>query len=131
MEELITLPGVGRKTANVILGHVHGTPGMVVDTHVRRLARRLGLTRSIDPVRIESDLQRLLPPAEWTRFSMRLILHGRQVCLARAPRCSRCALLPECPQVGVAAKITYREPSTAFRTRPKRWLKSSVGDEKS
>ena len=105
MEDLVTLPGVGRKTANVILGHVHGAPGMVVDTHVRRLSRRLGLTRSLDPTQIEIDLQKLLPPTEWTAFSMRLILHGRQVCFARAPRCSSCALLPECPQIGVAANI--------------------------
>jgi endonuclease-3 len=78
---------------------------MVVDTHVRRLSRRLGLTRSLDPTQIEIDLQKLLPPTEWTAFSMRLILHGRQVCFARAPRCSSCALLPECPQIGVAANI--------------------------
>jgi endonuclease-3 len=105
LKDLVTLPGVGRKTANVILGHVHGAPGMVVDTHVRRLSRRLGLTRSLDPTQIEIDLQKLLPPTEWTAFSMRLILHGRQVCFARAPRCSSCALLPECPQIGVAANI--------------------------
>jgi endonuclease-3 len=124
MEDLVTLPGVGRKTANVILGHVHGAPGMVVDTHVRRLSRRLGLTRSLDPARIEIDLQRLLPPAEWTAFSMRLILHGRQVCFARAPRCSDCALLPDCPQLGVAAKI--RTQSRALRLE-----RNAVADEKS
>jgi endonuclease-3 len=105
MEDLVTLPGVGRKTANVILGHVHGVPGMVVDTHVRRLSRRLGLTRSLDPEKIELDLQRLLQSSEWTGFSMRLILHGRRVCFAHAPRCAQCALLPDCPQVGVAAAI--------------------------
>jgi endonuclease III len=103
MEDLVTLPGVGRKTANVILGHIHGQPGMVVDTHVRRLSRRLGLTRKIDPDKIEIDLQRLLPPSEWTGFSMRLILHGRRVCFARGPRCADCALLADCPQIGVAA----------------------------
>jgi len=101
MEDLITLPGVGRKTANVILGHVHGQPGLVVDTHVRRLSRRLGLTRNMDPEKIELDLQRMLPPSEWSSFSMRLILHGRNVCFARAPRCATCALLPDCPQIGV------------------------------
>jgi endonuclease III len=106
MEDLVTLPGVGRKTANVILGHIHGQPGMVVDTHVRRLSRRLGLTRETDADKIEIDLQRLLPPNEWTSFSMRLILHGRRVCLARAPRCAECALLPECPQIGVAPAIS-------------------------
>jgi endonuclease III len=105
MEDLVTLPGVGRKTANVILGHVHGQPGMVVDTHVRRLSRRLGLTRHLEPEKIEVDLQKLLPPSEWTGFSMRLILHGRRVCFARAPHCPQCSLLPDCPQIGVAAAI--------------------------
>ena len=105
MEDLVTLPGVGRKTANVILGHIHGEPGMVVDTHVRRLSRRLGVTRNLDPNKIEIDLQRLLAPTEWTAFSMRLILHGRRVCFARAPRCAQCALLPDCPQIDVAAAI--------------------------
>ncbi len=101
MEDLVTIPGVGRKTANVILGHVFGRPGMVVDTHVRRLARRMGFTRNADPVKIEADLQRLMPPAQWTPFSMRLILHGRNVCLARRPRCGECSLSGDCPRVGV------------------------------
>ena len=104
MEELVTLPGVGRKTANVLLGHVFGRPGLVVDTHVRRLAQRLGLTRESDPEKIEHDLQALLEPAEWTPFSMRLILHGRTVCFARKPRCEICALAADCPRVGVAEK---------------------------
>jgi endonuclease III len=108
MEDLVTLPGVGRKTANVILGHIHSQPAMVVDTHVRRLSRRLGLTRNVDPDKIEIDLQRLLPPSGWTGFSMRLILHGRSICFARGPRCADCALLPECPQIGVAAAIRAR-----------------------
>jgi endonuclease-3 len=118
MEDLVTLPGVGRKTANVILGHVHGVPGMVVDTHVRRLSRRLGLTRSLDPEKIEQDLQRLLQSSEWTGFSMRLILHGRRVCFARTPRCAQCALLPDCPQAGVAAAI-----------RSHRRERAAIGDE--
>ena len=101
MEDLVTLPGVGRKTANVLLGHVFGQPGLVVDTHVRRLAYRLGLTRQTDPDQIELDLQKLLPPDQWTPFSMRLILHGRRVCIARRPRCEECKLLPDCPRVGV------------------------------
>ena len=101
MEDLVSLTGVGRKTANVLSGHVFGHPGMVVDTHVRRLARRLGLTRASDPDKIELDLQRLLPPSEWTPFSMRLILHGRQVCSVRGPRCEACTLRPDCPQIGV------------------------------
>ncbi|HKD65201.1 MAG TPA: endonuclease III [Candidatus Binataceae bacterium] len=105
MEDLVTLPGVGRKTANVLLGHVFGEPGLVVDTHVRRVAFRLGLTKQSDPDRIEQDLQKLLPPKQWTPFSMRLILHGRQVCFARGPRCTQCALNPECPRVGVKTAL--------------------------
>jgi len=101
MDELVTLPGVGRKTANVILGHVWGEPGMVVDTHVRRVAYRLGLTTHREPEKIELDLHKLLPPSEWTAFSMRLILHGRRVCSARRPRCDACALAPDCPRIGV------------------------------
>jgi endonuclease-3 len=102
------LPGVGRKTANVLLGHVFGEPGLVVDTHVRRLSLRLGLTRNTDPEKIESDLQRILPLSDWTPFSMRLILHGRRVCFARSPQCERCALIADCPQVGVAANVKAR-----------------------
>jgi endonuclease III len=89
----------------VLLGHVFGQPGLVVDTHVRRVAYRLGLTREEDPDRIEEDLQKLLPSQAWTPFSMRLILHGRQICVARAPRCAQCALLPDCPQTGVKTAI--------------------------
>jgi endonuclease-3 len=110
MAELVTLPGVGRKTANVLLGHVFGEPGMVVDTHVRRLAFRLGLTRQTDPDVIELDLQKILPEREWTPFSMRLILHGRRVCIARRPRCESCALLPDCPRGGVKAAMRRPEP---------------------
>ncbi|HVA40425.1 MAG TPA: endonuclease III, partial [Candidatus Binataceae bacterium] len=102
MEDLLTLPGVGRKTANVLLGHVFGQPGLVVDTHVRRLALRLGLTRETDPGKIERDLHSLLEPVEWTPFSMRLILHGRTVCHARKPRCEVCALAVDCPRIAVA-----------------------------
>jgi len=102
MDVLTTLPGVGRKTANVVLGTAFGKPAIFVDTHVRRLANRLGLTVSDDPVVIELDLQKLLPPREWTRFAHRLIHHGRRVCFARKPRCSGCALLRWCPQIGVA-----------------------------
>jgi len=97
MEDLTKLAGVGRKTANVILGHAFKTPGVAVDTHCRRLSRRLGLTRHQDPTKIEKDLNRLLPPQEWTGFSHRLIIHGRRVCYARQPACERCELNSLCP----------------------------------
>jgi endonuclease-3 len=105
MEDLVALPGVGRKTANVILGHVYSQPGIVVDTHVRRLSHRLRLSRKTDPDKIELDLQRLLPSSEWTGFSMRLILHGRKVCFARGPLCAECALWRDCPRVGLSKRI--------------------------
>ncbi len=101
LEELVKLPGIGRKTANVILGDAFDTPGITVDTHVGRLSRRLGLTKHTDPVKVEFALNKLVPQAEWTLFSHRLILHGRTVCFARKPACARCALEPICPKVGV------------------------------
>jgi len=97
MEELTQLAGVGRKTANVILGHVFNIPGIIVDTHCKRVARRLGLTRQQDPTKIERDLSRLLPAKEWTGLSHRLIIHGRRVCYARKPACDRCILNDLCP----------------------------------
>lgn len=96
MDELITLPGVGRKTANVILGNAFGQPSLVVDTHVKRVAKRLGLTRSDDPDLVEHDLQQLMPRSQWTAFSQRLLLHGRYVCLARKPRCHACPIYRHC-----------------------------------
>ena len=101
MEALVKIPGVGRKTANVILGHIYGKPGFVVDTHVRRLTYRLGFTKRTDPAKIEIDMQKILPARDWTPFSMRLILHGRQVCIARKPDCERCAVAGDCPKIGV------------------------------
>jgi len=101
MDALTALPGIGRKTANVVLGTAFGEPAMFVDTHVRRLANRLGLTVEDDPVKIERDLQGLLAPREWTRFAHRMIHHGRQVCLARKPRCDRCPVERWCPRIGV------------------------------
>jgi endonuclease-3 len=101
MDALTALPGIGRKTANVVLGTAFGRPAIFVDTHVRRLANRLGLTVEDDPDRIERDLQALLPQKEWTRFAHRLIHHGRQVCTARRPRCSTCPIARWCPRVGV------------------------------
>ena len=103
MEELTTLPGVGRKTANVILGHAFGKPGVVVDTHVKRVSKRLDLTASDDPVRIEEDLQRLIPEPEWTAASHRLLLHGRYVCVARKPRCAQCVIYALCHWKGKLA----------------------------
>jgi endonuclease III len=100
MEELTRLAGVGRKTANVILGHAFDKPGIIVDTHCKRLARRLELTREEHPDKIEKDLSRLLPPKEWTAFSHRLIIHGRAVCHARSPECGRCVLNGLCPSNG-------------------------------
>jgi endonuclease-3 len=102
MEDLVPLPGVGRKTANVILGSAFGVPGITVDTHVGRLSRRLGLTTHTDPVKVEYDLMELIPKDEWTMFSHRLIFHGRQVCDARKPDCNGCGLAKLCPKVGVA-----------------------------
>lgn len=96
MEALVSLPGVGRKTANVVLGNAFGKPAVIVDTHVRRVVQRVGLSASDDPDRIEEDLQRLMPPDEWTAGSQRLLLHGRYVCLARAPKCRECGLYDLC-----------------------------------
>ncbi|HTL61326.1 MAG TPA: endonuclease III [Nitrospira sp.] len=96
MEDLFTLPGVGRKTANVVLGQAFGQPAIVVDTHVKRVANRLKLTGSEDPDQIEQDLQRLLPPSQWTGFSERLLLHGRYTCIARKPLCNRCRIYDDC-----------------------------------
>ncbi|HZW34769.1 MAG TPA: endonuclease III [Isosphaeraceae bacterium] len=103
LEALTALSGVGRKTANVVLGTAFGrAEGVVVDTHVKRLARRLGLTTSTAPEQIERDLMRVVPRTEWVDLSHRLIQHGRRVCLARRPRCDACALAAICPKVGVA-----------------------------
>jgi endonuclease-3 len=105
LEDLITLPGVGRKTANVILGNAFQTPGITVDTHVGRLSRRLGLTRQSDPVKVEFALMEIIPQHEWTTFSHGLILHGRNVCFARKPRCETCGLASLCPKIGVTTHL--------------------------
>ena len=103
LEHLIELAGVGRKTANVVMGNAFGlATGIVVDTHVARVAARLGLTRAPDPATIEVDLQKLIPEDEWIMFAHRLIFHGRAVCVARRPRCERCPVEGECPKRGVA-----------------------------
>lgn len=95
-DDLVKLPGIGRKTANVVLGNAFGIPGITVDTHVSRVAARLGLTRQKDPVKIEFDLMPLVPQAQWTRFSHQMIRHGREICQAKKPRCPECPLLPYC-----------------------------------
>lgn len=96
MEDLVTLPGVGRKTANVLLGQAFGQPAIVVDTHVKRVSNRLRLTASDDPDQIEQDLQQLLPASQWTSVSARLLLHGRYICVARKPLCGRCPIYDDC-----------------------------------
>jgi len=102
MDALVKLPGIGRKTANVILGTAYGiASGVVVDTHVTRLSNRMGLTTQEDPVKIEQDLMKLLPEDQWIMFSHAMILHGRQICIARKPKCSICPLDSLCPKIGV------------------------------
>jgi endonuclease-3 len=101
LEELVPLPGVGRKTANVVLANAFGLPGLPVDTHVARLSRRLGLTQAANPVKIERELTALIPRKERGRFGLRLIHHGREVCRARNPACGECSLAPLCPREGV------------------------------
>ncbi len=101
MEDLVTLPGVGRKTANVVRSVAFDLPGLPVDTHVQRLATRLGLTTATDPVEIEHELNKLVPAARRGTFSLRLILHGRATCRARRPHCSECVLADICPSAGI------------------------------
>jgi len=99
IKDLLKLEGVGRKTANVVLGDAFGIPGIVVDTHVKRLSVRLGLTKNADPVKIEGDLMEILPKKNWTLLGHLMIYHGRSVCTARNPKCSKCFLNDICPSV--------------------------------
>lgn len=102
LDQLVKLPGIGRKTANIVLGEAFGiAAGIAVDTHVKRVARRLGLTEADQPDAIERDLEQLIPRSEWSAFSMRVVLHGRYVCTARSPRCGACRLEPICPRIGL------------------------------
>ena len=102
MAQLLTLPGVARKTSNVVLAHAYGiNAGVTVDTHVKRLSYRLGLTKETDPVKVEQDLIKLLPQADWENWSIRLIYHGRAVCMARKPECDRCELADLCTSAGI------------------------------
>lgn len=105
-DALVDLPGIGRKTANVILGDAFGIPGITVDTHVGRLSRRLGLTKHTNPVKVEFELMALVPQAEWTTFSHRLIYHGRQVCHSRKPDCGACSMAGFCPKIGVKRPVS-------------------------
>jgi len=118
MEELVELPGVGRKTANVILGNAFDTPGIVVDTHVGRIAQRLALTREKDPVRIEQDLMALVPRKHWTQFSHAMIFHGRRICAAKAPKCDVCPVFDDCP---------YPRSAAAKAAKPAKGGKAATG----
>jgi endonuclease-3 len=103
IDQMVTLPGVGRKTANVVLGTCYGmATGVVVDTHVSRITNRLGLTKHTDAVKIEKDLMAIVPQNEWVDFAHRLIHHGRQICMARKPKCDECSMRKFCPKIGVA-----------------------------
>ncbi len=101
LEDLITLPGVGRKTANVVLGHAFGIPGITVDTHFGRLSRRFGWSKQSDPVKVEFEVGELIPEKEWTNLSQRMIWHGRRVCHSRKPACGACPIAKLCPSYGI------------------------------
>lgn len=123
MEELRSLPGVGRKTANVVLGNCFGIPGLTVDTHMQRVNRRLGLTSHEDPEKIEKDLMELIPQSEWTNYSHRIIFHGRSICQARRPQCDRCPITEYCRyyqdfQKAAGAAGVLRKPGKKSRGRP-------------
>ena len=117
LKDLVTLPGVGRKTANVVLGNAFGIPGITVDTHFGRLARRFGWTTDTDPVKVEAQVASLIPRRDWTDLSQRMIWHGRRVCHSRRPACGACGLARLCPSFGegptdpqVAAKLVKAGP---------------------
>ena len=119
LDLLVKLPGVGRKTANVVLGHAFGIPGITVDTHVGRLSRRMGFTTEEDPVKVETDLAALIPRKEWTTMSDRLIFHGRRICHSRKPACGACGVGRDCPSYGIgptdaalAEKLVRRDVET-------------------
>jgi endonuclease-3 len=120
MEDLVTLPGVGRKTANVVRSVAFGLPGLPVDTHVGRLSRLLALTAHADPEKVEADLCAALPSREWGAMSLRMILHGRRVCVARRPRCAECVLADFCPSAAVPLRPPAPDggPARPARSRP-------------
>jgi endonuclease-3 len=108
LQDLVTLPGVGRKTANVVLGNAFGIPGITVDTHFGRLSRRFGWTESDDPVRVEADVAELFEPRDWTMLSHRVVFHGRRVCHSRKPACGACAVATWCPSYGAGETDTEK-----------------------
>jgi endonuclease-3 len=130
MEGLCSLPGVARKTANVVLGNAFGKhEGIVVDTHVTRLAARLGLTRQTDPVKIEQELMQVVPKDQWTAFGNHMIHHGRYICRAKDPQCEQCPIAPLCPSAGLGAvpkpKLKPRvKPSAKPTAKPKATAKA-------
>ncbi len=123
MEELVPLPGVGRKTANVLLGNAFDVPGIPVDTHVSRLSYRMGFTEHYEPVKIERDLMALIPREEWTMFGHRMIFHGRQVCHARKPLCDSCVLAKLCPRRGVEELEKIGEHIDEIKERQRKGVK--------
>jgi endonuclease-3 len=108
LEELVKLPGVGRKTANVVLGHAFGTPGITVDTHFGRLSRRFGWTKELDPVKVEFEVMKLIPEKEWTNLSQRMIWHGRRICHSRKPACGACPIASHCKSFGIGEMDSER-----------------------
>jgi endonuclease-3 len=117
LADLVTLPGVGRKTGNVIRSVAYGLPGLPVDTHVGRLARRLGLSMATDPVRVEAELCALVAPKEWGALSLRLILHGRAICGARRPLCEQCLLADICPSAGTFVPVVAAKARKAIAAK--------------
>ncbi|MEO0769898.1 MAG: endonuclease III [Cyanobacteria bacterium J06649_4] len=121
MAELTSLPGVARKTANVVLAHAFGIhEGVTVDTHVKRISGRMGLTKHTEPVKIEQDLMKLLPREDWENWSIRLVYHGRAVCMARSPNCGRCDLLDICPGAAKIQKEAEKAAKAAERAKVKK-----------
>ena len=132
LEKLVTLPGVGRKTANVVLGNAFGIPGITVDTHFGRLSRRFGWTASEDPVKVEQEVAALFQKRDWTMLSHRVIFHGRRICHARKPACGACPVAALCPSYGIGetdprargearqGSALSRGPATGVRRRPGR-----------
>ncbi|MDU0478586.1 endonuclease III [Staphylococcus chromogenes] len=129
LEELVKLPGVGRKTANVVLGNAFGVPGLTVDTHFGRLARRLGLSSQTDPVAVERDIMQLIERKEWTMFSHRLIFHGRRVCHSRRAACGACSIAGLCPSAGKEGPLEPLEAAKLVKGVERTHLLALVGIE--